>query len=253
VKTGHKVCIGVPNDGTLDTQLTNDLLNIAVHRRDRFDSFLSVLGTGLLTRSRNILIYTFLTKTTADWLLMMDSDEDLPLIIFDKLCNAAHEKERPVVSALVFAAFTDDDENLTPIPTVYRVDASGEMFAIHDYPKDTLLQVGATGTGALLIHRSVLIKFQENATENQGDEWCWFIDGPIKFNGVVRWFGEDLLFCRKLAVMKIPLFVHTGAILRHHKKFWLDERHHALFLAANPISSIVGVSPAADDAVASSD
>jgi hypothetical protein len=251
MKSSHKVCIGIVNDGSINADLVRDLITISVSRRGRFDSFVSVLGTGLLTRSRNLLCYEFLTKTDADWLLMMDSDEKLPLIAFDKLCNAAHDKERPVVSALVFAAFFDNDSLLTPIPTIYRVDENGEMHAIHDYPNDTILQVDATGTGALLIHRSVLKTFQANANKNQGQQWCFFIDGAIELNGTSRWFGEDLLFSRRLATLNIPLFVHTGAILPHHKKFWLDARYHAAFLA-NPINSIASESPGVGGAVASS-
>ena len=251
MKSHHKVAIGVPNDGTIDTQLMNDVLNIATHRRDQFGGFVSVYGTGLLARSRNLLVNTFLTETTADWLLMMDSDESISIEAFDKLCAAAHDKERPVISALVFAVFSDGFEDAVVVPTIYRTDEHGEHHAIIDYPKDTLIKVGATGTGALLIHRSVFVKFQQNATENQGTEWCWFVDGPIKFNGAVRWFGEDLLFCRRLAILGIPLHAHTGAILFHHKKSWLGPKQHAQYLAAKSISSTAEVSPGVSGTAAS--
>jgi hypothetical protein len=126
------------------------------------------------------------------------------------------------VSGLVFAAFFDGDDGLRPVPTIYKMDMEKGLQPIDAYPIDKLIEVDATGTGCLLIHRKVLLDMQANATAHQGKDWAWFVEGAI--DGT--YFGEDLLFSKRLKSMGYKIFAHTGAILPHHKQFWLDDRHH---------------------------
>lgn len=217
----QKVCIGIVNDGSINSTLVIDLIKIGRQPNSNFDSLIQVANLGLTTRSRNVVVLNFLTQTEADWLLMIDSDEQLPLDAYNKLCKAAHHKERVVVSGLVFANMGDADE-IQPIPTIYKMTPAG-LEAIHDYPLDTIIPVDATGTGCLLVHRSVLELIQKNASEHQGKNWCWFTEGSI--GGT--YFGEDILFSKRLGQLGVKMYAHTGAILKHYKRFWLDERLHA--------------------------
>jgi GT2 family glycosyltransferase len=223
MKKTDKIAIGMINDGKINSQLVIDLLHIA-KLRPQFDSFIQVANIGLITRSRNVLIKNFLEQSDAQWLLMMDADERMDLQSFDALVNTANG-ERKVVSALVFAAFFEDNDQLRPVPTIYRDVENYGLQPIEDYPLNEIIQVDATGTGCLLIHRSVILELQEKATEHQGKDWAWFVDGPI--NGT--WFGEDLLFSKRLKSLGIPIYCNTSAILAHRKEFWLDNRHHTPF------------------------
>jgi hypothetical protein len=90
-----------------------------------------------------------------------------------------------------------------------------------------LFEVDAAGTGCLLVHRSVLETMQDKCDTNQGKDWAWFWDGPI--DG--EWIGEDLLFCRRVRALGFPIYAHTGAILPHHKSYWLDDRQHDIWNA----------------------
>lgn len=163
---------------------------------------------------------------------MIDSDELLSVANFDLLCSVAHEKERPIVAGLVFAAFgKPTDIHQKPVPTIFYDGPEG-FVSLDAYPKNSIFEVDAAGTGCLLIHRSVLIKMRESADENMGDKWCWFWDGPI--NG--EWVGEDLLFCRRVRALGFPITVHTGVVLPHYKGEWLDERHHDLWQKEHPSS-----------------
>jgi len=210
------------NNGTIDALLAMDLIHVAREKGGHFDHLVQVGNVGLTTRSRNVVVKTFLETTDADWLLMIDSDERLSLQTWHKLIDSAHDKDRPIVSGLVFAAFFDGEDSLRPVPTIYRMDPEKGLEAIDAYPIDKLIEVDATGTGCLLIHRSVLLDMQKQATSNQGKDWAWFVEGAI--DGT--YFGEDLLFSKRLKSMGYKIFAHTGAILPHHKQFWLDERHH---------------------------
>lgn len=225
MKSKDKVVVGMVNDGSVDANLVIDLLQIRGKRTNRFDSFIQVSNIGLLTRSRNVLVKNFLDETNAAWLLMIDSDQRLELNTWDKLVEAADEKDRPIVSALVFAAFFDNDNALRPVPVIYRDLPNSGLQAIDDYPINKVIKIDASGTGLMLIHRSVLLTLREKATENQGKDWAWFVDGAI----AGRWFGEDLLFSKRLASLGIPMHAHTGAISAHNKKFYLDNRHHKIF------------------------
>ena len=210
------------NNGTINSLLAMDLIHIAREKNGHFDHMVQVGNIGLTTRSRNVVVKTFLETTDADWLLMIDSDERLSLDTWHKLVDSAHEKDRPIVSGLVFAAFFDGDDGLRPVPTIYRMDPEKGLEAIDGYPIDELIEVDATGTGCLLIHRSVLLDMQKQTTPNQGKDWAWFVEGAI--DGT--YFGEDLLFSKRLKSLQYKIHAHTGAILPHHKQFWLDARHH---------------------------
>jgi len=217
-----RVCIGMVNNGTINSMLAQDLIHIAINPSQRFHNLVQVGNIGLTTRSRNLVVKTFLETTNAAWLLMIDSDERLSIENFNKLVDAAHDKDRPIVSGLVFAAFFDNDDALRPVPTIYRMDPEKGLEAIDGYPIDELIEVDAVGTGCILIHRDVLLEMQKQTTPNQGKDWAWFVEGAI--NGT--YFGEDLLFSKRLKSMGYKIHAHTGAILPHHKQFWLDERHH---------------------------
>ena len=222
MKTKDRVCIGMVNNGTIDALLAMDLIHIAKEKDGHFDHMVQVGNVGLTTRSRNVVVKTFLETTNANWLLMIDSDERLSLDTWHKLIDSAHDKDRPIVSGLVFAAFFDGEDALRPVPTIYLMDSEKGLQPIDDYPENQLIEVDAVGTGCILIHRSVLLEMQKQATPNQGKNWAWFVEGAI--DGT--YFGEDLLFSKRLKSMGYKIFAHTGAILPHHKQFWLDERHH---------------------------
>jgi hypothetical protein len=199
-----------------------DLIHIAREKNGHFDHMVQVGNVGLTTRSRNVVVKTFLETTDANWLLMIDSDERLSLDTWRKLVSSADDTQRPIVSGLVFAAFFDGQDELRPVPTIYRMNMETGLQPIDDYPLDKLFEVDAVGTGCILIHRNVLLDMQKNATVNQGKDWAWFVEGAI--DGT--YFGEDLLFSKRLKSMGYKIFAHTGAILPHHKQFWLDNRHH---------------------------
>jgi hypothetical protein len=228
MKMGDKVCIGIVNNGSINSQLVIDLIAIARESRSRFDSIIQVNNIGLTTKSRNVVVLSYLKQTEAEWLLLVDADEQLTLEAFHKLCDAAHDKERKVVSGLVFAQFGDDTNGLRPVPTIYRQIEGAGLQAMDDYPLDSVIPISASGTGCLLIHRSVLEAMRENASPNMGTQWCWFFEGAI--DGT--YFGEDILFSKRLGAMGVQMYAHTGAILKHSKQFWLDERQHAAFREA---------------------
>jgi len=225
MKSAHKVSIGSCDPGTVNGAFAYRLIQLAQARSARLGPFVRVKGSGLLSKQRNRVVKQFLDGTKSDWLLLIDSDEQLSLEAFDKLLETAHDKERPVVAGLVFAGFgVEGAPYPKPVPAIFQ-DAPEGFLPLYKYDKDSVFEIDAAGTGCLLIHRSVLEKMRETADKNQGIDWCWFWDGPVDGN----WIGEDLLFCRRIRALGFPIYVNTGAILPHQKSYWLDERHHQLW------------------------
>jgi hypothetical protein len=225
MKSAHKVSIGSCDPGIVNGAFAYRLIQLAQARSARLGPFVRVKGSGLLSKQRNRVVKQFLDGTKSDWLLLIDSDEQLSLEAFDKLLETAHDKERPVVAGLVFAGFGIEGAPYPkPVPAIFQ-DAPEGFLPLYKYDKDSVFEIDAAGTGCLLIHRSVLEKMRETADANQGTDWCWFWDGPVDGN----WIGEDLLFCRRIRALGFPIYVNTGAILPHQKSYWLDERHHQLW------------------------
>ena len=225
MKSAHKVSIGSCDPGTVNGAFAYRLIQLAQARSARLGPFVRVKGSGLLSKQRNRVVKQFLDGTKSDWLLLIDSDEQLSVEAFDKLLETAHDKERPVVAGLVFAGFGIEGAPYPkPVPAIFQDSPQG-FLPLYKYDKNSVFEIDAAGTGCLLIHRSVLEKMRETADKNQGPDWCWFWDGPVDGN----WIGEDLLFCRRIRALGFPIYVNTGAILPHQKSYWLDERHHQLW------------------------
>ncbi|MCH9834936.1 hypothetical protein K0U83_04715 [bacterium] len=219
MRANDRVTVSWPDPGQVDGQFCASLLELMAQRNKRIDGIIRVEG-GLLSRQRNEIVKHFLDSTRAAWLLMIDSDEQLPVASFDKLVAAADVDARPVVAGLYFGTWPGGLIP-QPIPHLYR---RGEdavaVDPVLDYPPDQLIDVDAAGTGAILIHRRVLAAIRDASDGHEGRDWCWFRDLPV--GG--RWLGEDLYFCRRIRALGFPIVAHTGAILSHRRRYWLDER-----------------------------
>lgn len=215
----EKITIAWAHDIVVDTEFALSMMEIMKQRGDRIASYHCVEGTGLLTKSRNIIVKHFLdTPGTGDWLLMIDSDQRVPVPSFDLLVQTADKKKRPVVTGLVFAAVWNG-LSLRPVPSIFVKQEDGGILPYDNYPKNSIVEVQACGAAYLLIHRSVLEKIRENANPDVKD-WCWFQDGPINGN---RWLSEDLTFCTRIGEAGFKIHAHTGALAGHHKMMWLEE------------------------------
>lgn len=165
-----------------------------------------------IVHGRNSGTAQFLDKSDAEWLLWIDSDMGYPETVLEDLIAAADPDERPAVGGLCFAVKKGDNtkwggRRYYTEPTLYR---KPDLAPILDYPRDQLVEVGATGAACLLVHRSAL----ERIREEWGD--VWFDHVPSVTGG---FFSEDLSFCIRLDKLDIPLFVHTGVKTMHDKGY----------------------------------
>jgi len=181
----------------------------------------SCSGPNSLVEGRNMAATHFLDKTDAEWLFFIDTDMGFRPDSMERLLFAADRDTRPVVGGLCFAMkhIGPDGyggQRVMPVPTLFmfaRNKDQGVGFANRFiYPPDALVQVAGTGAAFLLIHRSALERIRRTA----GDRWFDFVQ-----YGDGTQVSEDLSFCWRLNEAGIPVFVHTGVQVTHHKELWL--------------------------------
>lgn len=217
MRTADKVVVAWCDPGTVDGAFAADMMKLGAARRERIALTVRAQGGGLLSRTRNQLVVTFLDQTDAAWLWMVDTDHRVSVDVFDLLIDAAHDKSHPVVAGLYFGAYPPSTGPYpTPVPIAYRLRDGAYFDPLTTLEPRGLHKVDAVGTGCLMVHRSVLQAMRDDVDGTLRD-WCWFQDGPL---GDGRWLSEDLTFCARLGQRGVPIHVHTGAVLPHHKQHW---------------------------------
>lgn len=203
-----------------------DLLSwdIAHHQRVVRGGWIAMrYGTGGIEEARNKTVQGFLADKDADWLFWIDTDMGFRPDIVDRLLEHADPVHRPIVGALAFAWKEVTVDGLggfrcQPRPTILDAvtDQNGHvgLMGVRDYPKNALVRCAATGSAALLIHRSVF----EKIAERYGPHWY---DRPLDEAG--RKLGEDTAFCVRANAVGCPTHVHTGIGTTHLKHLWVSE------------------------------
>ena len=77
MKTGHVVSIGVCDPGIVTGEFMARIFQLVATRNARLGPLVRVRGSGLLSKMRNKVVKSFLEQTESDWLLMIDTDEQL--------------------------------------------------------------------------------------------------------------------------------------------------------------------------------
>ena len=164
-----------------------------------------------VTNARNEIVAKFLDEHDADWLWFIDTDMVFPPDLLDRLVEAAHPRERPIVGALCFSV----QDGFRACPTLYTIRPDGKAGRIYNYPRDTMMRV-FTGTGCLLVHRSALEKMRDHGFD---PAYPWFQETRTQDLPI----GEDITFCIRAEAIGIPVHVDTGIKCGHEKTYVVDE------------------------------
>lgn len=240
----EKVVVAFLHPGIVEGSFMESMINllmydVSLHKRIvHGGGWLGIQAGANLAGPRNGIVKQFLNFGAAEWLLMVDSDMTFSPDTLERLLEHADPEAAPIVGALCFG-FDDKGEVQ---PTLYTLAGEAEdaehlsVLRYHEWPPDSMFQVTATGTGCLLMHRSVFERMLQAELPAR--------PGKKGFNDAFPWFqelehdgspvGEDIAFCWRAGLLEIPVYVNTAVQCGHVKKRLLTME--AYFLAHGYLS-----------------
>lgn len=208
-----------------------DLMLIDSHTGGYIEGFAAVSSGPRVAEARNTVIDEFAKGyPDADWLLFLDADMTFPANMLQIMMSVATPEETPILGGLCFTG----GKHHEPHPTIFREvigktpegDEVRGLERIDDYPKDSLVKVGATGAACLLVHRTVLATMKEHfgkLPSGRPSPYPWFAEGLVGPSG--ESWGEDVVFCMRATSLGIPVHVLTSIKLGHVKSHIIDETY----------------------------
>jgi hypothetical protein len=226
IKPNETVSIGWCDNGTTDGKFTEGLTTAIIAGAPNgmvINTSMRVQGNQI-GRQRQVLFDHWADKIKTDWLLWVDSDIVLNLDAMKLLWQTADKINRPVVSGVYFISKENEGTLMRPFPVLFDNVNEFQIKYHHPLPENQVLKVDCAGFGFVLMHKSIVPKMRE-ANPNQS----MFMETG---DGVDDHFiGEDIIFFRKMQKAGIPLYAHTGALVKHIKRFSLDYDYYALYWA----------------------
>ena len=213
------------DNGTTDGKFTEGLVYSILTSEVPIRSAMRIQGNQIGRQRQNAFDY-WLDHTDFPWILWVDSDIELTNEALEKVWQTADATARPVVSGLYFISKENEASLMTPFPALFQfTDDPYKLAYVHPLPADVVVKVGAAGFGFLLMHRSAAEKMREKHGKR-----------PF-FNetGVGEQFvSEDINFFRAMNEADVPLYAHTGATVKHMKRFAFDLEFYKLFWNNEP-------------------
>ena len=181
-------------------------------------NYVALEATSNLAKARNRLVDEFLTNddyATCERLWFCDTDMVFEPNLLHRLLARAVQMDLKILGALCVIVTAEG-----PVPTMFIPDPDTITKVMLDWEPDQVVQLAATGTGCLLVHRSVL---QDMFDKSGGSKNCWFgFDIRTGESGTEWSLGEDVSFCLRAADAGHTTYVDTTAQVGHHKgpKVW---------------------------------
>jgi GT2 family glycosyltransferase len=217
------LAIGWCDNGNTDGKFTEGVVSVALQCANNgieLTHSMRVQGNQI-GRQRQVLFDYWADQIKTDWLLWIDSDIVVNMEVVAKLWDAADKIGKPVVSGTYFISKENEGTLAKPFPALFYDVDEHSIQHVHPLPNNEVIKVDSAGFGFVLMHKSVIPKMREKfpdqslfaEQEGLGDKYV----------------GEDIVFFRKMKEAGIPLYAHTGALVRHMKRFSLDADYYGLF------------------------
>ena len=224
IQKNETVAVGWCDNGTTDGKFTEGLMAVtlaAPANGMKIDKTLRVSGNQI-SRQRQRLLDHWYDNNMSDWLLWIDSDIVLTIDSLYLLWHAADAATAPAVSGVYFISKEPEGTTMRPFPCIFKDLGENKIQYLHPLPEMELVDCDLAGFGFFLMHRSVVEKMREALptksffAEQHGENDEEFV-------------GEDIIFFRKMKQAGIQLKAHTGALVKHMKRFSLDFGYYALY------------------------
>jgi hypothetical protein len=215
--------IGWCDNGMTDGKFTEGLLYTTIQASNygmTINNAVRVQGNQI-GRQRQHLFDMWADSIKTDWLLWVDSDIVLTNDVLKTLWDAADKNTHPVVCGVYFISKENEKSVMQPMPAIFNEVSEFQIAYVHPLPVDKLIKVDNAGMGLCLMHKSIVPKLREKfpdqsmfaEQEGIGDKYV----------------SEDIVFFRKLKAAGIEVHAHTGALVKHMKRFALDVHYYQMF------------------------
>jgi hypothetical protein len=227
IQKNETVAIGWCDNGLTDGKFTEGLMAAVIAGPGNgmpIHTSIRVQGNQI-GRQRQVLFDHWADKVKTDWLLWVDSDIVLTLDAMAKLWKTADKIMRPVVSGVYFISKENEGTLMRPFPALFNNVSEYQIQYLHPLPENEVVKVDQAGFGLTIMHKSIIPKMREKFP-NQS-----FFTEQAGSSEDDHFVGEDIIFFRKMKESGVDLHAHTGALVKHMKRFSLDFDYYALYWA----------------------
>lgn len=269
-----KVTIGAVHGEKVDGWFFHSIVGLHSYMRKHpanldVDDEVIVRSGPLLSAGRGALAASFLENTNGEALIMLDSDMVFqPNVIVEMV--QTFEKVRAQygdqVGILGGLAFISNNPRLhSPMPNIWLPDPNIPERLYHQstFPKDSLMEIGATGGACIIIHRDVFTSIKRHWFHHiPAIQWSLLaqdlakIDDPKEIEVIMRsavWdadqLGEDMSFCIRARAHGFRIFLHTGLVFDHSKSTLLGMEEYDRAVETHKMMSEARALAAAEESV----
>jgi hypothetical protein len=224
------VAIGWCDNGMVDGKFTEGLMSAVITggaNKMPITTSMRVQGNQI-GRQRQVLWDYWADHIKTDWLLWVDSDIVLTAEVMQKLWATADKHHRPVVSGVYFISKENEGTLMKPYPVLFNDISEFQVQYVHPLPQNEVIKCDSAGFGLVLMHKSIIPTMREKYP-NQS----MFMETAGGSDD--QFIGEDIIFFRKMKAAGIPLHAHTGALVKHMKRFALDYDYYGMYWTMDSI------------------
>jgi len=175
-------------------------------------------------RQRQTAFDYWYEQTDLEWILWVDSDIVLNDDALNKVWDTANIALRPAVAGTYFISKENEQSLMEPYPALFHAVEGSKytMQYVHPLTFNEVIPVDYAGYGFFLMHRSVAKKMREVHGSRP-----FFIETGTGEDG--EFIGEDIRFFMLMKEAGIQLHAHTGAVVKHMKRFSFDAEFYRLY------------------------
>jgi hypothetical protein len=212
------------DNGNTDGKFTEGLVYSIITGEVPFHNAIRVQGNQI-ARQRQAA-FEMWNKVGTDWALWVDSDIVLTKEVVKALWDTADKIARPVVSGVYFISKQMENTLMQPMPAVFMEgDNEFQIKHVHPLPRNQIIKIDSAGLGLVLMHKSVIKALHEKFGETD------FVFAENNASGE-QFIGEDITFFRKVKAAGIQVYCNTTALVKHMKRFALDDGYYNLYWAS---------------------
>ena len=217
------LALGWCDNGNTDGKFTEGIVSVALQAPANgipITHSMRVQGNQI-GRQRQVLFDYWADQIKTDWLLWIDSDIVVNMEVVAKLWDTADKIGKPVVSGTYFISKENEGTLAKPYPALFFDVDEQTIQHVHPLPHNEVIKIDSAGFGFVLMHKSIIPKMREKFPDQS-------MFAELEHVGD-KYVGEDIVFFRKMQEAGIPLHAHTGALVKHIKRFSLDVGYYDMY------------------------